>query len=200
MPEAAASALYRRAPKSRWFRRDGEFLVVRTGAVLPARCVRSNEPLPPGDWMRDKQLVWRPWGVKALEPLLWVALALVFWKPLPAWVDPLRFMVPLLGVVFIARQKSVKLTYFLYRRDRRRRLTGQIAAGLVGIAGLLLLQPEGGWRDGVAALLFMGGVFASNYYFLRFPLRAVRHENGEFWLKGASPEFLDSLASSSPDR
>jgi hypothetical protein len=59
-------------------------------------------------------------------------------------------------------------------------------------------QKEAG-GDGVAALLFMGGVFASNYYFLRFPLRAVRHENGEFWLKGASPEFLDSLASSSPD-
>jgi len=31
------------------------------------------------------------------------------------------------------------------------------------------------------------------------PLIAVRHRDGEFWLKGASPEFLDSLASSSPD-
>jgi len=43
----------------------------------------------------------------------------------------------------------------------------------------------------------MGGIGITRVY--PQPLIAVRHRDGEFWLKGASPEFLDSLASSSPD-
>jgi hypothetical protein len=61
------------------------------------------------------------------------------------------------------------------------------------IAGLLLWQMNGDWKDLLGFLLFVGGVTASNHFYLRFPFRVIRHRGNEFWLKGASPEFLEAL-------
>ena len=135
----------------------------------------------------------------ALEPLAWAALALVFWNPFPVWQDALKACLPVLAIVFIARQKRFKVTFCLCRRERRRKAIGQAISCVIGIGGILLCQMEGTWRDWFGVPLAIIGIVASNYYFVRFPFQTVRHEDGEFWLKGASPAFLDSLASSSPD-
>jgi hypothetical protein len=130
------------------FRREGEFIVVRSGAVLPKRCVETNEPIGQGDWSKEKKLQWFPrWAglYTALPYLTWILL--LEW--LPALKDHFSFgMIAVMGTsvaIAFTFQRTCFITYSLKSSVTSR------------------------------------------------PLRVARCLNGEFWLKGCSPEFLESL-------
>ena len=183
------------------FRRDGEFVVVRTGAVLPKRCIQTNEPIGQDDWNKEKKLQWSAkWA--GLCALSYPSLIL-----LQKWFPPLKdhfafgMMVVVIGSVAITIpfQKTFFVTYSLkgsvHRKQRRTRLT---FIGLLGLAGLaLMLRTFLGYFIWVVVVL-VGVVIVSSLSAVRLlcSFRVTRHRDGEFWIKGCSPEFLDSLEES----
>lgn len=191
-PPATSEVLF---PNPRWYRRDGKFVVVRTGAVLPARCVKTNEKIGERDWFGEKQLVWIWWWAQFASPVV-VVMALFVITLNSANVEVMLYaigvpVVLIAGVLLVVGRKTLKVTYGLARRIRRRQsvIHGAVAICAVaayalgfGDSDVLSLEPQ--------YLLIAGVIIAS---IPRHFLRAARYRDGEFWLKGCSPEFLDSL-------
>jgi hypothetical protein len=182
------------------FRRDGEFVVVRTGAVLPQRCIQTNEPIGQGDWSKEKKLHGSPkWaGLCTALPYL-TLLLLQNWLP-SIFKDYFAVVIVamMIGSVAIASifHKTCFITYGLkgsvQRKQRRTRL---IFVGLLGLAGvaLMLCAFLGHFIWVFIVLLGMVIVISLSAVRLSRFIRVIRYRDGEFWLKGCSPEFLDSL-------
>jgi len=188
-PPATSEVLF---PRARWFRRDGKFVVVRTGAVLPARCVKTNEPIEMQDESKERQLVWVPLWAR-LSPCLGIPLPFVMlMNPKVTSVGmyasiPIILIGAFLGLAF---QKRMKVTYALQRRERRWRLAVQGVAVAGGIGGWFLSQAYNTDSPAGFFALIGGGLLVGLFH---HPLRVARYRDGEFWIKGCSSEFLDSL-------
>ncbi|MGD7652585.1 MAG: hypothetical protein ACQCXQ_05180, partial [Verrucomicrobiales bacterium] len=157
--------------------RQGEFLVVRDWAVLPDVCLLSNEPTGVGSWRKRKRFIWVP---------QWIYLLIL-----------VHVFVMLLVHVFV--QKKVRLTYSMSRRTRRRILGRQLGAttlvltGVAGIFAALMNVPDPDLLVAAAVVCSVMVVAGLLVAMRANPLRVKRHENGWFYLKGCSPEFLDGL-------
>jgi hypothetical protein len=190
-PPATSEVLF---PHPRWFRRDGKFVVVRTGAVLPARCVKTNEEIGEREVSKERQFTWVPlWARFSAFLAMTSPLLVVFFINSHSSTAFYTIGVPgilIAGFLPVAFQKRMKVTYALHRRERRWRLAVQGVAVAGGVGGWLFLKTYD--TDSLAGFfaLIGGGLLAGVFH---HPLRTARHRDGEFWLKGCSPEFLDSL-------
>ncbi|WP_442484930.1 hypothetical protein [Aeoliella sp. SH292] len=152
---------------------DGSYLVVRSGVVLPTRCVKTNQPTSPSE-ERRQTLYWAPsWiGILILVNLL------------------------ILAIVYFVVRKGCDITYSesqeLRATRRFRVLIASLAcAGLfVGlIAGIVV-------ESTVVVVVTILGILVGLITLLivaRAPVRPVKYKKGEFWIRGFSREYLDQL-------
>lgn len=119
---------------------------------------------------------------------------------MPTWVWLLLLTnLIILIVVGLCVQKKAWLTYSLtkgarmgYIRRVALSLIALIGGMALGMAGLVNMSATWGWTVvALGAAMFIGGAIVAACF--HSPLRVTRHRDGEFWVKGCSPEFLDSL-------
>lgn len=162
-------------------RRDGKFLLVWDGAVLPKRCVRTNQDLesPEGGKMLKRKLTWTPQWVWATMLIMWL-IAVILASVL---------------------QKRCTVVYGLSNREiakfRNRKIFGALAflggfGGIFYAIGTLTSSEE---NLLIIAIISSVVVMIAGLIFLTrsVPLRAVGYINGWFRVKGCSKEFLDSI-------
>ena len=147
---------------------DGKCLVIRSGAKLPPFCVKSNEKITKPEY-RQRRLKW----TKEVRG---------------------RKLIMILSY-FMSRQYC-ELTHGLASGQKTKLLLffiGKLVLMLVGLFGMFTGAVLN-WNPGVIlafcglCILFMGLLPFGNQ-----PLAVVREENGKFWLKGCSKEFLSRI-------
>lgn len=159
------------------FFRDGKFLVVRDGAVLPERCLVTNKETSHADWRKRVTISWFP---------SWVFITIL-----------LNLIV--MAVAMLITQKKAGVTYSLSREIRwkiRKKNYLGFAFGL-GAIGLFV----GGFTiwseaDSVGAAFLVGillAIFSLICFVVANPLKAIKYKDGWFRLKGCSEEFLETL-------
>jgi hypothetical protein len=174
----AASEIVRRQASVEAVLVDGRDLVVYSGTRLAPFCVVTNEAVADED-MRTKQYVWCP---------PWV-LALIL----------LNVLILLIG--YLATRKKCVLTFGLHpdvRRKRRNRLFVKLAVVLL-FAGLIAVAVAFDNSDLIAVAGVLFGVALIVALIGNAPLRVVKHDNGRFWIRGCSAEFLRRAASAADD-
>lgn len=166
--------------RGRGIRREGDLLLAVDGAILPSRCIRTNEPTDSGGLTKTRKLTWYP---------RWI------------WVFTLVGLIPVSVILASLLQKNFSVTYSLSRRERAR-FESRLALGWLLFTGAFVQMTvavalagtdSGIWAGIVLSsgilMMIAGGVFI----FRAAPLRAVSCANGSFGLKGCSEEFLDSV-------
>jgi hypothetical protein len=163
-------------PPTMW--RDGDVLVLRNGAVLPPRCVKSNEPVD-STWRR--KLSWHP-----------------------QWVFFL-ILVHLLVYIVVAMIMTKRATFDFpisppWRARRRNALLVGWGIALLAVAtfvvGIMLIDNRQTETVGVIvmissfALPFVGLIYGIYRGRLLWPQKIDENFS---WIKGASPEYLASL-------
>ena len=156
-------------------RRDGrKFVIPVSGGQLPRRCVKTGVPVQDSE-LKIKTLYWcTPWAAISIlaSILIYLVLYLVLRKKVVVEI-------PLSAGGRAILRKHVFITI-----------------SLVG-AGIGLVVWGASYFDTLVGLIFVGilcivagliyGVLKGN------ALRVSKIANGEAWLSGASPEFLDQL-------
>jgi hypothetical protein len=150
---------------------EGDQLVVSSGAMLPPRCVKTNEPVV---------------GVPLTKTLYWAH---------PALYILVLFNLLIFAIVYLCVRKRCDLTFYVSPDAAKKRTTRMIYAAGAALLGFLLIF--GGIAEhslGIAVfggvLILVGLVIASVFSNV---LTIATHKNGEFWIKGCGPEFLDSI-------
>jgi hypothetical protein len=171
MPTTQAARTDFGVPSGLW--RSGNLLVVKRGAVLPERCLKTNQLVPGA--RKKITLYWHsPW-----------IFALVL-------VNVLIFL-----IVSFAARKSVVLEITMSPEMIRRRNRGYLIGGAIGLGGIIELAVGGMQREpdgfhlliGIVGLL-VGIVVAS----AASQVLTIQKLEGEYaYLKGASPEYLVAL-------
>jgi len=149
---------------------DGKQLIVRSNTVLPAICIKSNEPISEAELIK-KTLSWLP-------PLY--ALVLLIGGPL------------VLLIVYLVARKQCVLVYGVastIQRKRRNRILMNVAISLL----LFLAIPITASIDSPLAILiavfaFLGAIVS--LLLTGSQVRITKHRNGEFWISGCSADFL----------
>jgi hypothetical protein len=157
---------------------DGKALVLPSGCTMPLKCVKTNQPVAEGD-MIFTNLSWCP-----------PYIALFFF---------LLGGLPFLFVYFVGR-KHCAITYGLSRDIRRRKGKFAVAkvfvmfALFVGAIAMAVSDSRNRLVGASAIVLFVLFLISVVAVFIgNSALRVTRHENGLFWIKGFSQEFLDGL-------
>lgn len=154
-------------------RADGKFLVIKTDAILPKRCIKTNQPV-------DDPPVTRK----------------LYWAPPWVFVLILVNLIVLLIVYMIVR-KECRVTYYISREQKNRRRI-KLAAGWgvfvlsiitfgVGVGNewpILAVASALAWLASIIALIMFANVIAP-----------TKHKDGEFWIKGVCQEYLDEVRS-----
>jgi hypothetical protein len=166
-PECGTSFL----ASQRGIRVDGKHLVIRSGATLPNRCIKSGKD---GGEAKTKTLYW----FHSAFILLILAGGLG--------------MIVLL-ILYFTMRKPVQLTYCMLPEVKRNILIKQTVAGCVTIGSIVLAivacsneSPElgftaaGGILIGIILLLVWGNV-----------LSVTKNVNEEFWIRGMNRDFLE---------
>lgn len=159
------------------FFREGKFLVVRSGAELPHRCLRTNHPVGEDGWRKR-----------------------VVITCIPSWI----YLTLLAGILFtiifiVIFQKKAKITYSLSpairRGMRHKRLLGWVLLlSSIGLffAGLTMIENSEYISIAVISACVVL-VIALVAFKVANPIVAVKHRSGWFRVKGCSSEFLDTL-------
>ena len=168
---------------------------------MPKRCIQTNEPIGQDDWIKEKKLQWSPKWAGLCTSLPYLSLILLQkWLP-HTFKDllSLGMAVMMFGSVAVAvvLRKTCFVTYSLkssvHRKKRRARLILALLMGLAGAAVLLCaFMDHYFW----VPIVIAGAVSIAAVILGRASvqlLQVIRHRDGEFWLKGCSSEFLDSL-------
>lgn len=150
---------------------DGARLVVRPGAVLPARCVKTNVPV-------------------SAKPV-----TKTFYWMHPGWLFTLLLGLLILLIVYLIVRKPCRFTYFISPESKRRSMLRQLAALGTAMLGIVAFVTgainELGWIMAGGGIAFLTGlillVIFSNV------LQVTKARDGEFWIKGCGPEFLESI-------
>jgi len=164
------------AEQMNWLYRKGNLLVMHKNAVLPQRCVKSNQP---ADGYLRRKLAW-------VHPAVYLTLLLG--------------LLPLVIVAVIMQKKATIHVGLSAEWFRKRRRTIAIAWAIVA-AGMTIAVASGflaaNWRAdaglGIALgmLLVLGG---ASYGLIAAPLVVTKRISRDFiWLKGVHPDFLASL-------
>ena len=150
---------------------EGKHLVVVDGAVLPQRCIKTNEPVAePG---RTKTLYWA-------NPLILVAFLIN----------------AILGIVlYLVLRKRCRITYAMSSRMRTAYLYRRLVAVMVWVRGFALAIV--GALKGRLELLVIGiGLcLAGLILTLAFTtvLNIAKYRDGRFYLRGCGKPFLDAI-------
>ena len=152
---------------------DCDWLVVRTGAILPERCVICNADTSDSGKRYEKKLSY-------VSPFIYILLLV---------------NILILLIVYLVIRKPVSISYSIcdYHRMKKHKF-GWLSLGAAALAVTAFFC--GGIYD--FAFLFLIGfilvVTALIYLVLAINgLRPRKHDNGEFWIKGCGPAFLDSI-------
>ena len=154
---------------------DGDQIIVRSGCVLPFRCVKTSQPVSACDMVR-KDFYWCP-------PLV-LGIVLILLGPL------------LMFFVYLGVRKKCALTYGVhpsYRKKHGKRLLikSLVAAGFFAILAIVIglgAELEIIAISLVPFLVAFIAIFVGNS-----PIRITKHRKGAFWVKGCSPEFLKDI-------
>lgn len=161
---------------SSYYFRDGDLLVIRDGAVLPSRCVHTNQDVGPEDWTKRTRMTWTP-----------------------PWVFVLILVnILVLLIVAMCVNKKAWLTYSLSRQARGRLIKRRSIAFLVFVAGVAASIGSGVYIEGdlavwLAVLCAVISLVALFVLALTSAISVKKHTDGWFSIKGCSPEFLNSL-------
>ncbi len=148
-------------------------IICRSGAVLPARCVKTNLPVDV-TCMRKRVMAWAsPW----IYLLLLVNILILI-------------------IVYLIARKRIRITYGLAPEVRQRIIMRSSLSWLVFIVSAVLMF-WGFMNDeiplGIASMIFLIGSLVAVIVFSAV-LKVVRVKpSGEFVIRGCSPEFLASL-------
>lgn len=152
---------------------DGDCLVVRSGAVLPNRCVRTNQPT---SFMEERR-----------QTLYWA----------PSWIAILILLnLLILAIVYFVVRKACDITYSESQELRSARRTRVLITSLVCVALFVGMIAGIGYESAGVMIVTIFGLLVGLITLLvvaRGPIRPVKHKNGEFWLRGFSREYLDQL-------
>lgn len=149
---------------------DGKCLVVASGTVLPAVCVKTNQPVSQEDLV-EKRFYW-------CSPI--VGLLIV--------VSGLLLML----VYFVARRKCL-LTFGLQpklRRKYRRRVIVKTVA-VIGLFFAIPVSAESEVLMLTVLVLFLIAVVS--LFFGNSPLSVVKYRDKAFWIAGFSEEYLAEM-------
>jgi len=161
--------------------REGKFLIVRNGTVLPDFCPVNAEPVAPA-----------PNGYRKPRPIAWA----------PPWVflGLLMGLLPLIIFMLVA-QKRGQVTYALgpvaKKRMRNRRLTGTVllllAIGLIfGVIQLASRYPDSSATGVIGLLIPVLFITSMVFFIISQPITVAGYQKeGWFKLKGCGPEFLN---------
>lgn len=162
-------------PVAAMYRREGNLLVIRDGAVLPNRCILTNQPINERDWTKKRSLTWTP---------AWV------------WIFILFGLIIAL-ILALCLQKKAQLTYNICRAKRNRQLRFGAFSLLATFGGIGLMISALSFEQWGNALVISGIVLLIGGLVMAaissVALTVKRYKDGEFWIKGCSPEFLASL-------
>ncbi len=150
--------------------RDGKILVMRKGASLPFRCVRTNEP---AEKLVKRKLVW-------YSPL-WLLLLLIG-------------LLPCLIVILCVQKKATIMIGLSKETIRRRRI--KAAVGLLGVLACTALvvagvAAESGWIALSGAMVFLVAVIYAGVGNRR--VSPSRIDDYYVHLKGCCPAYLDAF-------
>lgn len=158
--------------------RDGDILVLRNGAVLPPRCVKSNEPVD-STWRR--KLSWHPQWVFALilvHVLVYIVVAVILTKRA-------TFDFPI-SPPWRARRRNALLVGWGIALMSIATFVGGVmlfeSNDLEVVGGILVFTSF--------ALPFVGLAYGIYRGRLLWPQKIDDHFS---WIKGASPNYLASL-------
>ena len=157
--------------------RRGRELIMHKHTQLPARCIKSNEPV---DHWLNRSLSWHPRIVYALIVLGILPYALVA----------------------LITQKKAKIRVPMSTAVVKRRRQKILAAWLFALAGIgtvvaAIINAKKGNEATIGWLLIAGftttivaaiyGVIASN------PIKVMKINDSHIWLRGFHPDYLDAL-------
>ncbi len=152
---------------------DGDLLAVRSGAVLPLRCVKTNEPIEEGRMKRRALSYVSPW-----------VYALIFVN-----------IFVLLIVYFIVR-KQVKVTFGLSAAAKKKRTIGYLGFWAVFLGGGALvaagIAEDSVAFGGVGALAFVGSLVLLVVISNMLTVKRVSPD-GVFLIKGVNPQLLREI-------
>lgn len=152
-------------------RAEPPFVIVRDGAVLPARCIKTNELVT--DVGMKRKLHWA-------HPALFLIIL----------VNLLIFL-----VVYLIVRKQCTIRYFMSRYAKRRQLFKQLfAVGvlLFGFFGMFVGTVVDSIEMIVLGIVLLCAGVVMLVKFLE-AISLVKHKDGEFWIKGCCPEFVRSI-------
>ncbi|MGJ8697887.1 MAG: hypothetical protein ACSHYF_16335 [Verrucomicrobiaceae bacterium] len=160
---------------SGFYRVENGALMVRSGAILPNRCIKTNLPVEPGKT-----------GLLKKARISWVH---------PAWYLLIILNVLIMIVVVLCISKKAKIEYHLGHSFRAKRTKWRwLFAGIMALSALGFysgINMEDGNGGGLIALSLLG--FFISLVSLLFSLNYVsasNHREGWFQLKGAHPDFI----------
>ena len=158
--------------------RDGGLLVVRKGSVLPARCVKCNEPVE---------------GKRKRQTLYWCS----------PWVYLLVISPLILVIVYMIIRQSIVVQTAVCRQHRSQRNRVILVAWLLVFGGVGLIILGGTMMDNHrpndlglplilagCVLVVAGPIYGVTAARLQW---AKRIDSYFAWLKGASPDYLAEL-------
>lgn len=156
---------------------EGSSIVAPTKTALPRRCIITNKPV-------DDEF-YTVWDLPYVRGLL-VLLVFGPWILLLAPAVVKRRCKLRAGLSREFRNRYARLKFFM--------LSLSLSPFGVIAAAVLLKSADVIFVFGIPSMLAMYfGVFAYVYY--SSPLTVAKYEDGLFWIKGCSTEFLNSLES-----
>jgi hypothetical protein len=162
-----------RSVAGRDYWREGKEIVIRRGAELPPRCVRTNEPT---DFRLHRKLRWHP---------QWIFIFIV----LGGLIGIVLYLV--VSAIF---RKTAELDIPLSPAGQQRRKTGIICI-VAGIVGGVLLSVVGGALELAALILVgvIGGLIAAIVGAVIAPPLRVKKIDDHFIRVFAGDPFLESI-------
>ena len=147
---------------------DGKCLVIRSGVKLPPYCIKSNKKITKPEYTQRRL----------------------------KWTKEVRGRKLIMIISYFMSRQYCELTHGL-AASQKNKLTlffiGKLVFMLVGLVGMFTGAVLG-WNAGVIlafcglCIIFMGLLPFGNKL-----LAIIREENGKFWLKGCSKEFLNRI-------
>jgi hypothetical protein len=178
--------------------RTGKLIVVGRNGVLPPRCVKCN--LPAHGKPKSYRVFMSPNSGSIFTAVLFTVLLIPSFFPRrdAYWFLPALILIMVLinGVVSLIRGRRVHVGVGVCAEHTRKRFVMGAASYGVLLGGILLMffgVLGGGepWLFVVSCIVLVGGAFIG---YLRGNLvTASKADKNHVWLKGAGPEFLDSL-------
>jgi hypothetical protein len=159
-----------------WVWRSGEQLVMHRLAILPNRCMKSNEPM---EHLLKRKLYWQPSWVYIL-----LLLNIIIYAIVSSFVtQKVHIVIGLSDHWYRKRRQRIAITWF-----------GILLSVIGFIVGVSLIDRGGQWAPYMvgASLLAAFGFIIYGMYSCRL-ITAAKIDQQFIWIKGVHPDYLASL-------